>query len=282
MSDSTVGMKSMSVEELTSRIQTLTIRENEVLDLILKGLSNDQIALTLVRSPKTIDKHAQRIYRKLGINRRVHLVRICFECGYSGKKSVEKIAPAPSDSTDTQLEEKSYSLVESLLSKGRAWDQLVEFERMLAMVSGPSYFGAFVCALAKVFNVKFAGITECKESDVCGTVIAYSEYGELVHHMDEYEIEGTPCKNTLRDGRYMIPEGACSVFPSDDYLTDTGIESYAGVRLEDRILGTLGLIWICDVKPMSSVGMQLEVLGLIAPTIAAELAVQVALDQAGE
>jgi DNA-binding NarL/FixJ family response regulator len=52
----------------------LTPREQEVLRLLGQGFQRSQIAKTLNRSPKTIDKHRAAIMRKLDINDRAKLV----------------------------------------------------------------------------------------------------------------------------------------------------------------------------------------------------------------
>ncbi|MBV9606528.1 MAG: Ig-like domain repeat protein [Solirubrobacterales bacterium] len=54
----------------------LTAREAEVAALAGRGLTNAQIAERLVLSARTVDSHMQRIYGKLGINRRQRLADI--------------------------------------------------------------------------------------------------------------------------------------------------------------------------------------------------------------
>jgi len=48
----------------------LTEREVEVLRLVARGLSDAQVAETLVISPRTVNAHLRSIYSKLGINSR--------------------------------------------------------------------------------------------------------------------------------------------------------------------------------------------------------------------
>jgi DNA-binding CsgD family transcriptional regulator len=265
--------------DLLARIRTLTIRESEVLDLILKGLSNDQVALALFRSPKTVDKHCQRIYRKLGMNKRVNLIRCCMESGYQSERSSTLTERASTAPAPPLVDHDEYALVEHLLSKGRSWDCITELNRLISADSGPRFFGNVVCAISKVFGVRCAGLSECKPDDTLSTVIAYSVDGVLMPTMDEYTLAGTPCLETLRDGHYFLPEHACERFPIDRWFVESSITSYAGIRLEDRILGVLGLIWIADIKPLPIDGMHMDILSMLAPTVAAELAVQVVLDQ---
>ena len=54
----------------------LTIREVEVLGLLLGGLPNDKICEVLVVSPHTLKKHALSIYKKLGVKNRWELFNL--------------------------------------------------------------------------------------------------------------------------------------------------------------------------------------------------------------
>jgi RNA polymerase sigma factor (sigma-70 family) len=57
-------------------LDTLTQRENEVLDLLAEGLRQDEIAERLVISPKTVATHIQRILGKLGVRSRAQAVSL--------------------------------------------------------------------------------------------------------------------------------------------------------------------------------------------------------------
>src|ERR1700676_4294297 len=51
----------------------LTQREAEVLDLAVRGLSNDEIAARLEISPRTVEAHMRTLFRKTGVTRRAQL-----------------------------------------------------------------------------------------------------------------------------------------------------------------------------------------------------------------
>lgn len=56
------------------KLSSLTSREREVLELLTNGESNRELAQRLGVSPRTIQKHLQRIYAKLGVKRRMAAV----------------------------------------------------------------------------------------------------------------------------------------------------------------------------------------------------------------
>lgn len=54
--------------------KSLTRREEEVVNLLLQGYSNKQIALALHISERTVEFHLRNIYAKLQVNSRVELI----------------------------------------------------------------------------------------------------------------------------------------------------------------------------------------------------------------
>jgi DNA-binding NarL/FixJ family response regulator len=67
--------------EIPEQLAVLTDREREVLLLVAKGLSNDEIATQLFISPATAKTHVNRTMAKLLAHDRAQLVIIAYECG---------------------------------------------------------------------------------------------------------------------------------------------------------------------------------------------------------
>lgn len=85
-SASAIGARSrrhnVSAEPATP-LSSLTSREVAVLRLIGKGLSRTQIAKELSRSAKTIDRHQERMMKKLSLTSRADLMRFAIREGFA-------------------------------------------------------------------------------------------------------------------------------------------------------------------------------------------------------
>lgn len=66
----------------TQQLQTLSGRELEVLRLVARGMSNDEIASHLVIGRATVKTHVSRLLDKLAVSDRVQLVVQAYESGF--------------------------------------------------------------------------------------------------------------------------------------------------------------------------------------------------------
>jgi DNA-binding NarL/FixJ family response regulator len=65
----------------------LTDREREMLGLIVRGLSNTEIAGRLVLSPKTVRNHISSIFSKLQVADRAHAIIRARQAGLSTERT---------------------------------------------------------------------------------------------------------------------------------------------------------------------------------------------------
>ncbi|GAB4517516.1 MAG: response regulator transcription factor [Phycisphaerales bacterium] len=71
--------RSSDVLVIRERAATLTPREREVMDLVIEGNANKQIAATLGLSEKTIEVHRSRVMRKMQATNAADLIRMVLE-----------------------------------------------------------------------------------------------------------------------------------------------------------------------------------------------------------
>src|SRR5262249_57483285 len=77
----------------TNGLESLTKRENEVLELLAQGHPQDEIARELVISPKTVATHIQRILGKLEVRSRAQAVAVAL-------RPRERASPLPRSRPD--------------------------------------------------------------------------------------------------------------------------------------------------------------------------------------
>lgn len=69
-----LGRHTEQVEQALSRMSTLTVREREVVERLMGGISDREIARSLAISQRTVHKHLEHIYRKLRLGTRTSLI----------------------------------------------------------------------------------------------------------------------------------------------------------------------------------------------------------------
>ena len=90
--DAVVRMKRREKTDLLSKLGTLTPREREVLDLVLAGKLNKQIALELCTAEKTVKSHRSHIMEKLQVRSTSAIVGLFSRIGMTEGREIPEAA----------------------------------------------------------------------------------------------------------------------------------------------------------------------------------------------
>lgn len=76
-----VNLKELPFVDLSKDFQSLTFREETILELVSKGFSNDDIAKTLCLSKLTVKTHIKNLFKKLNVNNRTEAIIVGLNLG---------------------------------------------------------------------------------------------------------------------------------------------------------------------------------------------------------
>jgi DNA-binding NarL/FixJ family response regulator len=76
------------IDRAMPRLSTLTAREREIVEHLVGGTTDRQIARSLVISSRTVHKHLENIYRKLGLGSRASLIALIHQTQLDFNRSV--------------------------------------------------------------------------------------------------------------------------------------------------------------------------------------------------
>jgi FixJ family two-component response regulator len=84
--DSTARAQQIEIHELEQRFQSLTVREREVMTLVVSGMLNKQIASEIGASEATVKIHRGHVMQKMEAGSLVELVRMADKLKLSSRK----------------------------------------------------------------------------------------------------------------------------------------------------------------------------------------------------
>ena len=213
------------------RLERLTPRELEVLDLIARGMSTADIANRLQRSQKTIKTHRLALGRKLGISNRVELARIAIETGLTHLPGIKL---GESQELNSQLKEEAER-------RGYLEKVLDEINQATEAASGEAFFQTRVKHLATAIGAKIALVGRVNEErKVIQTIATWVDRrpGENF----AFSVAGTPCEIVLKEGKFFQSSGVREAFVLPDAVASLPLESYFGFVLTDREGRVIGVL----------------------------------------
>lgn len=149
---------------------------------------------------------------------------------------------------------------------------LLEITQTISVTTGDAFFTALVQHLTKTLGVDYACVSLVNEDhpDTVKT-IAVCIKGNIANNF-EYQLSGTPCQQVIQSQKLLCyPSRIQAKFPDDQWLTVSGIESYAAMPFFDSTGTTLGLLSIMDSKPLSNIQLIETLLPIFALRVATEL-----------
>ena len=81
--------------EPAGRLLNLTDREHEVLGWVAEGKTNAEIGLILAARPRTVAKHLERIFQKLGVESRTAAARVALDAHPAVARPGDRARHAP-------------------------------------------------------------------------------------------------------------------------------------------------------------------------------------------
>ncbi len=115
---------------------------------------------------------------------------------------------------------------------------------------GEDFFTAVVRQLGESLGVNLAMVALLKEDGKVAQPVALWINGRKEANLI-YELAGTPCEDVLCSKGIFIPEGVRDRYPADRLARELGVESYAGVPLQDSGGKVFGLLVVCHTERMN-------------------------------
>lgn len=151
-------------------------------------------------------------------------------------------------------------------------DQLLQATAIgVSSATGAAFFRLLARHLANTLQCDCAvvGVLVPQRSDRVRTLAFFADHDWL--NNIEYDLAGTPCANVIARQLCVYPEGVQQLFPTDRWLADWQIESYAGTPLYDSRGQVLGLISVLSREPMDDPHAVRSALQIFATRAAAEV-----------
>jgi len=152
------------------------------------------------------------------------------------------------------------------------------FERALQFVAGDSDVAGpgpgvddllkFLCDIIDV-DYAVCSITNRDAPGMAQSISAFNR-GRVMDNF-EYDFLGAPCEGVLDGSTCIVPDQVQELFPLCNLMTVLNAASYAGVPLRSSDGSVLGLIAVCDTKPLSKTDLIIRILQLFSIRASSEV-----------
>jgi len=141
----------------------------------------------------------------------------------------------------------------------------------VSAAGGEAVFEELVRALATILDVDIAFVA----LPVVGQpsrlrMLAFYSDGRMVRDF-EYPIAGTPCETVMGQQYRVYPSALAQHFPEDTDFRTWGLDSYAGLPLNDVHGNSIGIISVLSRKPISNPGLFESMLKIFSARVVTEI-----------
>ncbi|HXI12164.1 MAG TPA: EAL domain-containing protein [Thermoanaerobaculia bacterium] len=156
------------------------------------------------------------------------------------------------------------------MNNDRAEQVLKVISRAFSAGRPEEFFASLVRNLAESVGGDFAWVGELNPTDRSITTLAVTADGEPAPNFT-YGLGGTPCEAVVDTGGCYVPQGAWSQFPSDEWLSRKGIESYLGSPLQSSTGEVIGLQVVVARRALADPELAHNLMSVFAARTAAEV-----------
>jgi PAS domain S-box-containing protein len=160
-------------------------------------------------------------------------------------------------------------VITDITTRRRAEDWLRTVVAGIAGVFGQSFFESLVKHLAIALEAQYAYVGELDRPGHVRVLAFWS--GNDFGTPFEYDLDGTPCEEVLKQDVCLHLQGVQDLFPSDTGLRQLGVESYMGVPLFDSAHNRMGLLVVMDNRPMPDVQERRSILTIFGARAGGEM-----------
>ncbi|HEB78120.1 MAG TPA: EAL domain-containing protein, partial [Methylothermaceae bacterium] len=162
-----------------------------------------------------------------------------------------------------------FAIIHDVTSRRR----MERFTRMLTeeigAKFGEDFFHSLVGKLGQSLNVAYAFVAVLEQSGQIESIAVWSLDGNV--RKFTCDLQGTPCAEVMQGRASVFARDVQQRFPQDRLLRELRIESYAGTPLYDGSGQVIGVLAVCDTKPLTEQEELIPVLRMMAVRASTEL-----------
>jgi len=160
---------------------------------------------------------------------------------------------------------------EGLMHRQKAESAITKIMEAVSTATGADFFTAITVQMAEILKADSCGVvTTIPENSVEVKTLAFFYKGEIVSNV-KYALEGTPCSTIIGQQTHTYSSDLKNIFPEDNYIRESGMESYVGIPLFDSENKSLGLLFAMFEAPIEDIEFNETVMRIFAARTAAEI-----------